>query len=148
MLMLIVVEDAQWIDPTSRELLDLLCERLSRLRVLLLVTARTGFSPAWLAADNCTSLTLRRLAKRYGMTMVRQLCGARSLPPEDIERITIAAEGVPLFIEELSRAVLEARASGASGNGPEQQSSTFRRPCWTSSPRAWTNLGLPRRWCR
>jgi predicted ATPase len=117
-LTLIVVEDAQWIDPTSRELLDLLCERLSRLRVLLLVTARSGFAPAWLPADNCTSLTLRRLAKRDGVTMVRQLCGARSLPPEDVERITIVAEGVPLFIEELGRAVLEARASEASGNGP------------------------------
>ena len=115
---LIIIEDAQWIDPTSRELLDALCERLSRLRVLLLVTARSGFAPAWLAADNCTSLTLRRLAKQCCATMVRQLCGARSLPPEDVERITTTAEGVPLFIEELSRAVLETRANDTSGNGP------------------------------
>lgn len=112
--MLMVVEDAHWIDPTSREALDAFVKRLPRLKALLLVTARPGFAPAWPATDSYTFLPLQRLTKRSCVAMVRHLSEGR-LPSEIVERIIAAAEGVPLFLEELSRAVLEARAGNVSG---------------------------------
>ena len=108
---LIVVEDAHWIDPTSRELLDALIDRLQHLAVLLLVTARPSFVPSsWLEGQECTLMRLRRLARRQCTMWVRRLAGDQPLPPTTMERIVVASEGVPLFVEELSFVALDTRA--------------------------------------
>jgi predicted ATPase len=108
----ILFEDAHWIDPTSRELLDLTVERLSRLRVLLIVTFRPEFQPPWTGQSQVTVLTLNRLDRRDRTALVEQIAGGERLPDEVIDQIVHRTDGVPLFVEELTKSVLE------SGAGP------------------------------
>jgi class 3 adenylate cyclase/tetratricopeptide (TPR) repeat protein len=103
----IFVEDAQWVDPTTQELLGLLIDRLDELRVLLLITHRPEFVPPWGAFTHVTRLAMNRLSARACAGLVRDLARGKSLP-EDVQRQIIAkADGVPLFAEELTKAVLE-----------------------------------------
>ena len=108
---LMVFEDAHWIDPTSRELLDLTVERVQRLPVLLLVTFRPEFQPPWVGQPHVTLLSLGRLGSRDGAALVGRVAAA-ALPAGMVEEIVERADGVPLFLEELTRAVLEAGAGG------------------------------------
>jgi predicted ATPase/class 3 adenylate cyclase len=109
----ILLEDGHWIDPSSRELIGLLAECLPELRALALVTTRRGLEAPWLEAPACAHLPLTRLPTRQGAAMARRLLEGHAVPAEVIARIVRAGEGVPLFIEELSRAFLE--ASGGAG---------------------------------
>jgi predicted ATPase len=74
---LMLFEDVQWIDPSSRELLDLVVERVPRLPVLLLVTFRPEFQPAWTGQAHVTVLVLNRLDRREGAALVRRVVGTR-----------------------------------------------------------------------
>jgi predicted ATPase len=104
---LMVLEDAHWIDPTSSELFGLVIDRLQRLPVLLLITFRPEFTSPWTGYAHLTPLTLSRLGQRQGAQMVERLTGGKPLPPEVLEQILAKTDGVPLFVEELTKAVLE-----------------------------------------
>jgi class 3 adenylate cyclase/tetratricopeptide (TPR) repeat protein len=102
-----IFEDAHWIDPTSRELLDLTIERARSLPVLLIVTFRPEFQPPWTGQSQVTMLALNRLDRRDRTTLVEQITGCEALPDELIAQIAERTDGVPLFIEELTKSVLE-----------------------------------------
>src|SRR4029077_4334411 len=104
---LMLFEDAHWSDPTSREMLDLTLERVSRLPVLLVITFRTEFQHAWSGQPQVTVLALNRLGGNDGAALVEQLAGNAGLSPEIVGEIVERADGVPLFVEELTKAVLE-----------------------------------------
>ena len=103
----IVFEDAHWIDPTSRELLDLTVERVRTLPVLLIVTFRPEFQPPWPGQPWVTMLALNRLDRRDRTALVEQIAGSKALPNEVVAQIADRADGVPLFVEELTKSVME-----------------------------------------
>jgi len=107
-----VFEDAHWIDPSSRELLDLAVERVARLPVLLLVTFRPEFEPPWIGQPHVAALTLSRLGPREAAALVRRVAGGAALADDLVAEIVARTDGVPLFVEELTKAVLEAGAAG------------------------------------
>ena len=109
---LMVFEDAHWIDPTSRELLDLIVDRVRRLSVLVVITFRPEFQPPWGGHAQVTSLSLNRLGERDGEALVRKLAGSAALTADIIAEIVERTDGVPLFVEELTKAVLESAAQG------------------------------------
>jgi tetratricopeptide (TPR) repeat protein len=104
---LAVFEDAHWLDPTSRELLDIMVERVQRLPVLLVVTFRPEFQAPWGGQPHVTVLALNRLSARDVQAMVFSLAGNVPLGSEVVEEIVERTDGVPLFVEELTKAVLE-----------------------------------------
>jgi class 3 adenylate cyclase/predicted ATPase len=104
---LMVFEDAHWIDPTSRELLDLTIDRARHLPVLLVVTFRPEFQHGWGGQQHVTVLALSRLGEHDVTALVRGLAGNAPLGNEVVEEIVERTDGVPLFIEELTKAVLE-----------------------------------------
>ena len=104
---LMVFEDAHWSDPSSRELLDLTIDRIQRLPVLLILTFRPEFQPAWTGQSHVTTLVLNRLQRRDGEALVKQMLGNRALPDEIVKEIVERTDGVPLFVEELTKSVLE-----------------------------------------
>jgi len=102
-----VFEDAHWIDPTSRELLDLTVERVRSLPVLLIVTFRPEFQPPWTGQPRVTVLALNRLDRRDRTALIAQIAVGKALPNEIVEQIADRTDGVPLFVEELTKSVLE-----------------------------------------
>ena len=102
-----VFEDIHWIDPTSLELLAAAVEHIPKLRVLLLVTARPEFTPPWPSYPHMTTLPLTRLGRRYGGELIARVTGGKTLPEEVRDEILSRTDGVPLFIEELTKTVLE-----------------------------------------
>ncbi len=104
---LMVFEDAHWIDPTSRELLDLTVERVSRLPVLLVVTFRPEFQSRWDGQPHVTMLALNRLGVHEVTALVAALARNAPLGSEVVSEIVERTDGVPLFVEELTKAVLE-----------------------------------------
>jgi class 3 adenylate cyclase/tetratricopeptide (TPR) repeat protein len=104
---LMVFEDAQWIDPTSGELFGLVIDRIQHLPVLLLITFRPDFAPPWTGHAHVTSLSLSRLGQRQGARIVERLTGGKPLPAEVLQQILSKTDGVPLFVEELTKTVLE-----------------------------------------
>jgi class 3 adenylate cyclase/predicted ATPase len=104
---LMVFEDAHWVDPSSRELLDLTFERVRRLPVLLIVTFRPEFQQGWAGQPHVGLLALNRLAERDVDALVRELAGNAPLGSEIVEEIVARTDGVPLFVEELTKALLE-----------------------------------------
>jgi predicted ATPase len=103
-----VFEDVHWIDPTSLELLDRIVERVRALSVLLLVTFRPEFAAPWIGQPYVTVLTLRRLGARDSMTLAGYVSGNHALAAELLDEIVSRADGVPLFLEELTKTVVEA----------------------------------------
>jgi class 3 adenylate cyclase len=104
---LIVLEDAHWIDPTTQELFDILAERIRTLPVLLIITYRPEFTPPWLGQSHVTVLTLNRLGRRDNIAVIRQVAKGRDFPPVLLDQIVARTDGVPLFIEEVTKSVLE-----------------------------------------
>jgi len=102
-----VFEDAHWSDPTSRELLDLTVERIRTLPVLLIVTFRPEFQPPWTGQPQVTMLALSRLDRRDRTALVEQIAGGKALPDNVMDQIADRTDGVPLFVEELTKSVLE-----------------------------------------
>ena len=105
---LLVFEDAQWADATSLELLDLTIERVRQLPVLALFTFRPEFEPPWIGLPNVGTLTLGRLDRNDVESMVARVTGGRVPPAEVMKQIVAKTDGNPLFVEELTKAVLEA----------------------------------------
>ena len=110
---LMMFDDIHWIDPSSRELLDRTIERVADWPVLLLAMFRPEFQPPWIGQPHVTMLTLARLDRRNTAAMVANVAGNAALPPEIMEEIAERTDGVPLFVEELTKAVLEAGAQAA-----------------------------------
>ena len=105
--MVMIFEDAHWIDPTSRELLDLTVERVRGLPVLLIVTFRPEFQPPWTGQPQVTMLALNRLDRRDRTLLVEEIAGGKALPDEVVVQIADRTDGVPLFVEELTKSVIE-----------------------------------------
>lgn len=105
---LTVLEDAHWLDPTSRELFDQIVDRLQSLPVLLVGTFRPELSPPWIGFPHVTLLTLNRLPQAQVVALVDRITAGKALPTEVLGQILARTEGVPLFTEELTKAVLEA----------------------------------------
>ena len=108
---LMIFEDLHWIDPTSRELLDLTVEKITGLPVLLVATYRPEFQPPWVGGSQVTVVALNRLGRNEGGALVHRLAGnLGALPPDVVDEIVERTDGVPLFVEELTKAVVEAGA--------------------------------------
>lgn len=104
---LAMFEDAHWIDPTSRELLDLMVDSVRRLPVMLVITFRPEFAAPWGGQPHVTNLSLNRLSGRDAAALVRGSAGNMPLGSAVVEEIVERTDGVPLFLEELTKAVLE-----------------------------------------
>ena len=104
---LIIFEDAHWIDPTSVDLLQLVVDRVQRLPALLVIIFRQGFTPPWSGYPHLTSLSLGRLGHRQAVALIERVTGGKALPPEVLDQIVGRTDGVPLFVEELTKAILE-----------------------------------------
>ena len=104
---LLAYEDVHWSDPTTQELLGLTIERVQRLPVLLLITYRPEFSPPWPAQPHVSALALSRLGRREGAALVERVVRDKPLPDEVAAQIVAKTDGVPLFVEELTKTVLE-----------------------------------------
>jgi class 3 adenylate cyclase/predicted ATPase len=105
---LAIFEDVQWIDPTSLELLDRMIELVPRLPILLLVTFRPDFDAPWAGRPQVQTLALNRLSRPASAALVGRFGGSDGLPHDVVEEILERTDGVPLFIEELTKAVVEA----------------------------------------
>jgi TolB-like protein/class 3 adenylate cyclase/predicted ATPase len=103
----VIFEDAHWIDPSSRELLDLMIERIRSLPVLLIVTFRAEFEAPWTGQEQVSTLALNRLDRRDRRVLVEQIAGGKALPDEIVTQIADRTDGVPLFLEELTKSVIE-----------------------------------------
>ncbi|WP_407180472.1 adenylate/guanylate cyclase domain-containing protein [Bradyrhizobium sp. STM 3562] len=110
---LMIFEDVHWIDPTSLEVLDLLVKRIENLHALLLITFRPEFKAAWEGQAHVTSMTLNRLPSRDAAAIIAGLVGTKELPADVSAEIVDRTDGIPLFVEEMTKAVLEAENEGA-----------------------------------
>ena len=111
--LLMVFEDAHWSDPTSLEALGRIVDRIASLRVLLFVTFRPEFAPPWIGHPHVTALTLNRLPKRDIETVIDNVVGNKLIPASIRQDIIQRTDGIPLFAEEMTKAVLEAGSEGA-----------------------------------
>ncbi len=109
---LMIFEDVHWIDPTSLEAVGRTVDRLKRLGVLLIVTYRPEFEPPWIGRPYVTALTLNRLDEREITAMIDRVTGNKALPESIRQDIIERTDGVPLFVEEMTKAVLEAESEG------------------------------------
>jgi class 3 adenylate cyclase len=109
--LLLVYEDVHWIDPTTRELLEMMVERAAELRAMVVITFRPEFQPPWIDQAHVTSLSLARLGESDGLSLVGCVVGDQVLSPEIVAEIVERADGIPLFVEELTKAVLEGGGS-------------------------------------
>jgi class 3 adenylate cyclase/predicted ATPase len=104
---LFVMEDLHWVDPTTLELLSLLVDQCPTARILGLLTFRPDFLPPWTGHSHLTQVTLPRLPRRQAAEMTGQVAHRKVLPPEVVEQVVAKTDGVPLFVEELTKMVLE-----------------------------------------
>jgi class 3 adenylate cyclase len=109
---LMIFEDVHWIDPTSLEALGRTVDRLRTRGVLLIVTYRPEFEPPWIGRPYVTALTLNRLGEREITAMIDRVTGNKALPEGIRQDIIERTDGVPLFVEEMTKAVLEAESEG------------------------------------
>jgi predicted ATPase len=117
---LVEFEDVHWIDFSSREFLDRVVERIGNCAVLLIATFRPEFQPPWTGQPQVTMLALGRLGRIETAKLVEQIAGHDELSPETVQEIVERTDGVPLFIEELTKAVLEAAPQGETQPSPLQ----------------------------
>ena len=110
---LMIVEDAHWVDPTSLEAFGRTVDRIRALPVLLIVTFRPEFNAQWVGQSQVTSLTLNRLGKLEAAAIVTRIFANKELPADMLAEIVERTDGIPLFIEETTKAVLEAESEGA-----------------------------------
>jgi class 3 adenylate cyclase/predicted ATPase len=109
---LIIFEDAHWADPTSLEVLGRAVDRIESLRALLIVTFRPEFEPPWIGRPHVTTLTINRLGRREIDAMIDSVVGSRLLPASIRQDIIERTDGIPLVIEEMTKAVVEAEGEG------------------------------------
>jgi class 3 adenylate cyclase/predicted ATPase len=104
---LFIMEDLHWVDPSTLELLSLLVDQGPTARILTLLTFRPDFSPPWTGRSHLTQVTLYRLTHPQAAELLRRVAHHKALPPEVAEQIVAKTDGVPLFVEELTKMVLE-----------------------------------------
>jgi predicted ATPase len=104
---LFVMEDLHWVDPSTLELLSLLVDQGPTARILALWTFRPDFSPPWTGRAHLTQVTLPRLTRRQAAEMTDRVVHGKALPTEVVEQVVAKTDGVPLFVEELTKMVLE-----------------------------------------
>ena len=109
---LMIFEDAHWTDPTSLEAFGRAVDRIKTLPALLIVTFRPEFNAPWVGQPHVTSLTLNRLGERDAATIIERLVGNKELPADVMAEIVERTDGIPLFVEEMTKAVLEAEGEG------------------------------------
>jgi class 3 adenylate cyclase len=110
---LMIFEDAHWVDPTSLEVLGRAVDRIKTLPALLIVTFRPELTAPWVGQSHVTSLTLNRLGEREAAAIIARLAGNKALPADVLAEIVERTDGIPLFVEEMTKAVLEAESEGA-----------------------------------
>jgi hypothetical protein len=110
---LMIFEDAHWTDPTTLELLGRVVDRVRSLRVLLIVTFRPDFDPPWVGRAYVTFLAINRLGEREILAMIEGVIGNKPLPANIRQDIIERTDGIPLFVEEMTKAVLEAESQDA-----------------------------------
>jgi predicted ATPase len=110
---LMIVEDAHWGDPTSLEVFGLTVDRIKTLSALLIVTFRPEFNAPWAGRSHVTSLALNRLGEREAAAIIADVAGNKELPADVMAEIVERTDGIPLFVEEMTKAVLEAERQGA-----------------------------------
>jgi class 3 adenylate cyclase/predicted ATPase len=110
---LMIFEDAHWVDPTSLEVLGRTVHRIKTLSTLLIVTSRPEFNAPWVGQSHVTNLTLNRLGEREAAAIIARLVGNKELPADVMVEIVERTDGIPLFVEEMTKAVLEAESEGA-----------------------------------
>ena len=103
---LLIVEDAHWLDPTTLDLMTRIIDRIRQMRVLLLITFRPDFRPVWAEYSHVTFLTLNRLPRRQSLELIATMTGGKVLPQEVQQAILAKTDGVPLYIEELTENLL------------------------------------------
>ena len=113
---LVVIEDVHWIDPTSLEAVDLLIDRVPRWPILVIVTFRPEFAPPWLGRAHVSLLNLNRLPLRQTAEVIAGVTAGKTLPKEIVDEIVNRTDGIPLFIEELTKAVVESGALTDAGD--------------------------------
>ena len=109
---LMIVEDAHWVDPTSLEVFGRTVDRVKTLPALLIVTFRPEFNAPWAGQSHVMSLTLNRLGEREAAAIIARLVGNKELPADVMAEIVERTDGIPLFVEEMTKAVLEAESEG------------------------------------
>jgi class 3 adenylate cyclase/tetratricopeptide (TPR) repeat protein len=125
---LVVVEDLHWIDPSSDELLGMAIDHLKGLPVLAIFTARPEFHPHWEDREQLVHMRLNPLDRSDALTMIGLLCGDRSVPERTIAQIADRADGLPLFIEDLTRDILEVAEARPGAGATERALSSFAIP--------------------
>ena len=115
--LLMLFEDAQWIDPSTQEVLDLIVPMIASRRVLLVVTYRPSYQSSWSSQGHVLSVTLTRLGRAQATALVDKVTGGARMPNQVLDQIVAKADGVPLFVEELTKTVIESGlvARGAEG---------------------------------
>ena len=109
-------EDAHWSDPTSLELLGKIIQQLTDLPILLLVAFRPEFTPPWMDVDYVTGLSLNRMSRREVSSLATEISGGKHLPREVLDAILERTDGVPLYVEELTKLVLESEVLSEKGD--------------------------------
>ena len=110
---LMIFEDAHWTDPTSLEAFGRAVDRIKTLPALLIVTFRPEFNAPWVGQPHVTTLTLNRLGERDAATIIERLVGNKELQADVMAEIVERTDGIPLFVEEMTKAVLEAEGEDA-----------------------------------
>jgi predicted ATPase len=110
---LMIFEDVHWADPTSLELFDRIVDKIPDIRVLLIVTYRPEFEPPWIGRPHVAALTLNRLGQREIAAMIDRVAGNKALSSNIRQDIIERTDGIPLFVEEMTKAVLEVGSAEA-----------------------------------
>ena len=104
---LVVFEDAHWIDPTSLELMSAIVRRVADLPIMVVVTYRPEFTPPWLDLGHVTMVKLGHLGRGQVLELIQKAAGGKALPDPVVQQIAAKSQGVPLFVEEITRSILE-----------------------------------------
>ena len=110
---LVIFDDAHWADPTSMEVFGRAVDRIAAHRVLLLITFRPEFIPPWIGQSHVTAFTLKRLTRREVDAIIDRVAGNEAMPANIRQEIIERSDGIPLFVEEMTKVVLEAEGRGA-----------------------------------
>jgi class 3 adenylate cyclase/tetratricopeptide (TPR) repeat protein len=109
---LLILEDAHWVDPTSSELMEMIVDRIKTLPILMIVSFRQPFRRSWMNDGHVAAIPLERLNRTEASALVSDLASKKALAPELSERIIEKSDGIPLYVEELTKMVLNSEASG------------------------------------
>jgi hypothetical protein len=136
-----IFEDAHWADPTSLELFGRIVDRISSLRVLLVVTFRPEFEPPWIGRPYVTALTINRLAAREIGAIIERVVSNNVLPTSIRQEIIERTDGIPLFVEEMTKAVLEAGTEWCQSRTRHYSPCSWPSKCVTPSACKWRRFG-------